>query len=99
MCGIAGCAGPDAARRVDGVRAALDLMQHRGPDGMGWHEEDGIVLGMCRLAVVGLVGGDQPVFDEAGTRVVVCNGEIYNHIELRAELGRGTPSRPPPTRP
>ncbi len=87
MCGIAGCTGPDAARRVDGVRAALDLMQHRGPDGMGWHEEDGIVLGMCRLAVVGLVGGDQPVFDEAGTRVVVCNGEIYNHIELRAELG------------
>ena len=87
MCGIAGFAGPDAARRVDDVRAALERMGHRGPDGMGWHEDDGIVIGMCRLAIVGLVGGDQPVFDEEGTRVVVCNGEIYNHVELRAELG------------
>ena len=73
-------------------------MRHQGPDRTGWHDEDGIVLGMCRLAVVGLVGGDQPVFDEAGTRVVVCNGEIYNHIELPS-LAPGMSSRPRPTQP
>ena len=87
VCGIAGYVGADAAARADGVGAALERMAHRGPDGMGWHEDDGVVIGMCRLAIVGLVGGDQPVFDEDGTRVVVCNGEIYNHVELRAELG------------
>ena len=86
MCGIAGYAGEDAAQHGDDVRAGVDALKHRGPDGTGWYEDDGIVLGMCRLAIVGLTGGDQPIGDEAGDRIVVCNGEIYNHVELRAEL-------------
>lgn len=86
MCGIAGYAGPDAAARAEGVRTALDRLRPRGPDGEGWYQGDGVVLGMRRLAIIGLVGGDQPVSDPAGRRVVVCNGEIYNHVELRRTL-------------
>jgi asparagine synthase (glutamine-hydrolysing) len=86
MCGIVGYVGPDAAARRDELHDALDRLRHRGPDGEGWYEDDGVILGMCRLAIIGLVGGDQPVFDEPRRRAVVCNGEIYNHVELRAEL-------------
>lgn len=86
MCGIAGYVGTDARGRAEDVRAALVLLRHRGPDGNGWYEDDGAVLGMRRLAIIGLSGGDQPVYDEALRRVVVCNGEIYNYVELRAEL-------------
>ena len=88
VCGIAGYVGPDARCRADDVRAALVTLRHRGPDSEGWYEDDEAVLGVRRLAIVGLVGGDQPVYDEAWRRIVVCNGEVYNHTELRAELAR-----------
>jgi asparagine synthase (glutamine-hydrolysing) len=63
-------------------------MEHRGPDSRGVFADDGIALGAQRLAVIDLDGGDQPIFNEDGSVVVVCNGEIYNHRELRDELLR-----------
>jgi asparagine synthase (glutamine-hydrolysing) len=61
-------------------------VRHRGPDGQGFHVGPGIGLGFRRLAIVDLRTGDQPIGNEDGTILVICNGEIYNHVELRAEL-------------
>ena len=65
-------------------------MDHRGPDARGVFADDGIALGVSRLAVIDVEGGDQPLTNEDGSVVVVCNGEIYNYLELTEELtGRG----------
>lgn len=68
-------------------------MHHRGPDDAGvWQSSDGIAtLGSRRLAIIDLSpAGHQPMLDEASGYVIVHNGEIYNYVELRAELkGRG----------
>lgn len=88
MCGIVGLhrpgrPHPDAAARVG---AMLAVMHHRGPDACGLEEIEGGAVGAVRLAVIDLQGGDQPLFNEDRTVVVVFNGEIYNHPELFAEL-------------
>jgi asparagine synthase (glutamine-hydrolysing) len=59
---------------------------HRGPDDEGLFVKDGAGLGVRRLSVIDLAGGHQPVFNEDKTICVVYNGEIYNFLELRAEL-------------
>src|SRR5438445_12150879 len=86
MCGIAGMAGPTAGRSVIRVRAMCDLWSHRGPDGGGEWVAEHAVLGIRRLRVIDLISGDQPKFNEDGSVVTVFNGEIYNFMELRAEL-------------
>ncbi|MEW2493207.1 asparagine synthase (glutamine-hydrolyzing) [Streptomyces nodosus] len=85
MCGIAGMVStesPDPAA----VREMCDALAHRGPDGEGFHTGDHVALGMRRLAVIDVVGGDQPVFNEDRSVVAVFNGEIYNYPELRRDL-------------
>jgi asparagine synthase (glutamine-hydrolysing) len=86
MCGICGVVGvrPDAGR--DAARAMLDAMAHRGPDESGVHCGDGVALGACRLAIIGVENGTQPLTSPCSGLTVVANGEIYNHVELRAEL-------------
>src|SRR5690606_16538526 len=88
MCGIAGFAGPDV--RPDEVRAPLERMihalAHRGPDGYGWHLDDGVALAHARLSIIDLATGDQPIRNEEGTVWTVLNGEIFNYVELRREL-------------
>ena len=88
MCGIAGIF--DFRGRVDIDRVLLhrmtEVLAHRGPDGDGFHCAPGIGLGHRRLAIVDLVTGDQPQFNEDGTVCVVFNGEIYNFQPLMAEL-------------
>jgi len=49
-------------------------------------QRDGLAFGFCRLSILDLATGDQPMANESGTVHVVCNGEIFNHRELRAEL-------------
>ena len=83
MCGICGYTGSE----VDGLLGRMtEVIRHRGPDADGqWHGA-GMHLGSRRLRVVDLAGGDQPIFDEDRSLVVVFNGEIYNHAPLRHEL-------------
>ena len=88
MCGICGIATNDPMRPVDEsllTKMAAALV-HRGPDGEGTFASTGVGLGVRRLAIVDLETGDQPIANEDGSVVVVCNGEIYNHVELREEL-------------
>jgi asparagine synthase (glutamine-hydrolysing) len=87
MCGIAG------VRRFDptedhAAQAAVagDLMLHRGPDESGEWADDRMAFAFRRLAIVGVHDGRQPLIDEDGRFVLVGNGEIYNHAELRAGL-------------
>src|SRR2546430_910593 len=60
MCGIAGLVGVDRSLAEARVRHAIRSLAHRGPDGVGWYDGDEAVLGMCRLAIIDLAGGDQP---------------------------------------
>ncbi len=85
MCGIAGFVGT-GDRGV--LQRMTDAIRYRGPDAEGhWMEEDsGVFLGHRRLAIVDLSGGAQPMWTADGAIGVVFNGEIYNHVELRAEL-------------
>jgi len=88
MCGIAGFAGvrvprDEAAARVHRM---CDAIAHRGPDSDGYHVADGIAMGMRRLSIIDVHGGDQPIFNEDRSVAVVFNGEIYNHRSLRREL-------------
>jgi asparagine synthase (glutamine-hydrolysing) len=89
MCGIAGVVSTGAVDPAI-VTRMCDTITHRGPDGEGFHTGTRVALGMRRLAIIDVAGGQQPVTNEDGTVVVVFNGEIYNHESLRTELiGRG----------
>ncbi len=88
MCGIVGALGwgsawPAGQAALDSAIAALD---HRGPDEIGQYRDDDVVLGHTRLSIVDLASGQQPMANADRSAWVVFNGEIYNHIELRAEL-------------
>jgi asparagine synthase (glutamine-hydrolysing) len=94
MCGIVGAlVFQDSPFTIDSKYIAVmrDAMVHRGPDGAGaWISNDGRVgLGHRRLSIIDLSpNAAQPMCNEDGTIWVVFNGEIYNHAEIRAELGR-----------
>ncbi len=92
MCGIAGIVHPAPGPPVDEValRRMARSIRHRGPDGYGYVLDHGAGLVSARLAIFDLPGGWQPLEAERGGAVLVYNGEVYNHPELRAELeGRG----------
>lgn len=87
MCGIYGI----IDLRGEAVDASqLDAMgritRHRGPDDQGMHADGPCAIGMRRLSIIDLAGGHQPLKNADGTLWLVCNGEIYNFRELRAEL-------------
>lgn len=87
MCGIAGQLRTDG-RRVDPelVARMCAALEHRGPDSRGTHITDDVGFGIQRLRVIDLATGDQPIYNEDRSVVVVLNGEIYNFQELRARL-------------
>src|SRR3989442_948825 len=89
MCGIAGIIRWDGRPGVEqDIRAMCRMMVHRGPDEEGIYVGDGVALGMRRLSIIDLAGGQQPVFNEDGSVCIVFNGEIYNYQELRRQLER-----------
>lgn len=86
MCGICGIIHPSQPVDQALLRAMNGALAHRGPDGEGYYMEGNVGLAMRRLAIIDLNTGDQPIFNEDGSIVVVYNGEIYNYRELRDEL-------------
>ena len=89
MCGIIGQVRRDgrAISRVT-MESMCAALEHRGPDSRGLHIEGQVGLGIQRLRVIDLQTGDQPIYNEDGSVVVVLNGEIYNFRELRRDLLR-----------
>ena len=85
MCGIAGGIGPSAPDKLL-LDNQLNSINHRGPDDQGTYVNQGIALGMCRLAIVEIADGKQPASDASESIHLVFNGEIYNYRELRQEL-------------
>ena len=88
MCGIVGMAslhGKLALPDVVPERLTAEI-RHRGPDDEGFYSDERVLLGMRRLSIIDVDGGRQPLSDESEKLWLVCNGEIYNFRELRAQL-------------
>lgn len=86
MCGIVGFTNNiDNSNEVLG--RMMDRIKHRGPDAEGKYIDGNIALGHRRLSIIDITSqGDQPIFNEDGSLVIVFNGEIYNYMEIREKL-------------
>ncbi|MEP7154306.1 MAG: asparagine synthase (glutamine-hydrolyzing) [Betaproteobacteria bacterium] len=88
MCGLAGIfqlASHKPPTRTE-IGAMIGRLHHRGPDGNGFLIDGPIGLAHARLSIIDIAGGDQPIHNEEKNIQVVFNGEIFNYLELRAEL-------------
>ncbi len=86
MCGIAGFTRKKNLGGTERIRSAANCLVHRGPDQQGVFESADIALAAARLKILDLHAGDQPIFSENKDTVIVFNGEIYNHLEVRSGL-------------
>lgn len=86
MCGIAGVTGGDPNRERGATERMVRAIAHRGPDDDGVWSGDEAVLGNCRLQIIDLESGHQPLSNEDGSLWITFNGEIYNYRELRDGL-------------
>ncbi len=86
MCGISGFINYQNPQDKELLKRSLDIITHRGPDDEGAFYADTFSMGMRRLSIIDIAAGKQPISNEDDTVTVVFNGEIYNHLELRAEL-------------
>ena len=88
MCGIAGIVALPGKRppSPEQIGRMCDTLVHRGPDSQGSRIDGRVGLGMRRLSIIDLAGGDQPLFNEDQSVSLVFNGEIYNYRELRKQL-------------
>ena len=90
MCGIAGALLITGQATLPDPGRMITTLRHRGPDGTGYFRSPACALASARLSIIDLETGDQPVANEDESVWTVLNGEIFNFIELRAELqGRG----------
>jgi asparagine synthase (glutamine-hydrolysing) len=91
MCGICGVVQiggePREVIAPDVLDRMTDAMTHRGPNDRGTYQSDGVALGVRRLSIVDVDGGHQPFSNEAGDVWAIQNGELYNHVDIRQELG------------
>ncbi len=85
MCGICGFISEKKEKETI-IKNMANAIVHRGPDSDGYHVDDLCALGFRRLSIIDLHAGDQPIYNEDGTKVITFNGEIYNFQELRKEL-------------
>lgn len=89
MCGIVGIASNHRVEHHNWLTSATDSLEHRGPDASGqwWSANGSVGLAHRRLAIIDLSpAGQQPMADSTGELHIVFNGEIYNYLELKAEL-------------
>jgi asparagine synthase (glutamine-hydrolysing) len=88
MCGIAGVFHVDPAAVVlpSNVERMTAVLRHRGPDEGSVYVDGAVALGHRRLSIIDVAGGQQPIFNEDGTKAIVFNGEIYNYAVLRDRL-------------
>jgi len=86
MCGIVGAVGIEHPDPTWLLKQMCNQIKHRGPDGEGYFQSNRALLGMRRLAIIDVSGGNQPIFNENRDVVTVLNGEIYNFRELRNTL-------------
>lgn len=88
MCGIAGIYHLSGEQLVERalLQTMVDSFAYRGPDDDGFYLEPGLGLGFRRLAIIDLNSGNQPISNEDDSLVLICNGEIYNYRELKADL-------------
>ena len=87
MCGF--CGFSDKLKKTEKkkiIKSMADRIIHRGPDSEGYYVDERIALGFRRLSIIDLKGGDQPIYNEDKSIVVMLNGEIYNFKELRTTL-------------
>jgi len=86
VCGIAGYTKLEHAVERGRIDHVIQTIHHRGPDAQGAHESDLVALANARLSIIDLAQGNQPMFSPDGDTVIVYNGEVYNHAEVRREL-------------
>lgn len=86
MCGIAGFTHRGRPATAGRIEAVTQSLHHRGPDQWGVHEAADCSIGAVRLRIIDLAGGAQPIYSADRDTVIVFNGEIYNHDEIREEL-------------
>jgi asparagine synthase (glutamine-hydrolysing) len=91
MCGFVAAVGAPGTVSADLLLSMRDTIVHRGPDEEGvWvSREQEVGFGTCRLSIIDLAAGQQPMSNADGSVVLAYNGELYNHREIRAELERG----------
>ncbi len=90
MCGIAGIYNLNGqGADIEKAERMIEIIKHRGPDDRGFYARENIALGQCRLSILDLSPrGHQPMTNEDKSLWIVFNGEIYNYLELKAELKR-----------
>ncbi len=87
MCGISGHISlTQKSPKVQAMRKMLSILKHRGPSGQGEWVQGSVAMGMRRLSIIDVSGGDQPLFNERKTIAIIGNGEIYNYKELQSQL-------------
>jgi asparagine synthase (glutamine-hydrolysing) len=86
LCGITGFTTKNWTAPASRIRESTATLIHRGPDQQGVFQSELFSLGATRLKIIDLDSGNQPILTEDGDSGIVFNGEIYNHLELRAEL-------------
>ena len=86
MCGICGIYSTTNRPEGELVQRMMGALSHRGPDGSGYFLDDNVALGHTRLAIVDTAHGEQPMCNEDERIWVTFNGEIFNDVELRAQL-------------
>jgi asparagine synthase (glutamine-hydrolysing) len=87
MCGIVGLFSHRANSIEEGIIKSMnDRIRRRGPDDEGFYIDNKIQLGMRRLSIIDISSGHQPIFNEDKSVVIVFNGEIFNHNDLREDL-------------